>query len=462
MRGQNRTLDTLPVELIQRVAGLLPCSSALNLICVNHKLREVCNDRHVFKHIAQTLHFDSSYSGELHHRISQKSYLDHFTRKWDSDAFFRGKSLLETKEVALAVEKAHGWLTKPTKPNNDPNYDHVTDEDREICRWLPQLIALHHPSALHADPSVIWNFIAVYLAGIYQTRYDDLAFSFLAALLEQLVPLGAENLGQMTCHEEAVVRAMKEFTDVAVRGDFGSGHAIVDTMNHYSYGLSPVIMVRVIARLAPKAKPKTKPKRESMYPVKLPLPSKIPFQSFFKSIPRVLQDRQTTDGPFPHFDAGAMLTSGFMCSGEWVGYHSWNINDYKIDIPMQSIYFEEHRNHDGDTLLRSTSGYDTYGRFELLGTLTQHFKPQYAPSEGHTAGRAMLQMTKSYQAPSTEPYKSVPAQPFQWGGWVTPFGIVGTWGHPRPNLCMGDFWLWKREWCYEPESAFDQLIYTKS
>ncbi|XP_014560887.1 hypothetical protein COCVIDRAFT_88392, partial [Bipolaris victoriae FI3] len=46
-------LLSLPTELLQQIASSLPCSSALNLLRVNHQLRKACNDRLVFQQIAK-------------------------------------------------------------------------------------------------------------------------------------------------------------------------------------------------------------------------------------------------------------------------------------------------------------------------------------------------------------------------------------------------------------------------
>jgi hypothetical protein len=46
------SLLTLPVELVQHIATLLPCSAALNLLRVNRQLHTACNDRLVFHSIA--------------------------------------------------------------------------------------------------------------------------------------------------------------------------------------------------------------------------------------------------------------------------------------------------------------------------------------------------------------------------------------------------------------------------
>ena len=44
-------LDSLPVEIIRRIAAFGPCESALALLKVNRVLYQACNDRLVFKSI---------------------------------------------------------------------------------------------------------------------------------------------------------------------------------------------------------------------------------------------------------------------------------------------------------------------------------------------------------------------------------------------------------------------------
>ncbi|KAF2491205.1 hypothetical protein BU16DRAFT_543447 [Lophium mytilinum] len=422
-----RTLDTLPVELLRQIAGLLPCSSVLNLLRVNFTLHVACNHCLVFRDIAQTLHMSSPGSYKTSHCMAQQPYSELTTRKWECDTFLRGKSLLETKEIALAVEKAHGWFVEPTKPQEDPDVnritaDHIIGEGTKFRRWLPQLIALHHPSALHVRSGAIWNYIVLYFDATYQIGYDDLAFAFIASLLEQLAPLDAEDPGRKLSLEEDIERASHDVTSWNPRRGGLDDFTIVSFLETYSYEISMFSMLAMIARFAPDWK--TKPN--------LPMPSRIPFQSFFESIPPVLQNCQI-NVPFPKFDAEAIMTSDFMCSGEWVGYHNWRIENYQVEVPMQAIYFEKHKQDDGDIVLRSTTGVDTYGSFELLGTLSQHFSPRYPPLGG---GRAVLRMMKRYNAPSTEPYKSFSGGPFEWNGWVTPFGIEGSFGHPQPRIVL--------------------------
>lgn len=46
-------LDTLPVEVVRRIAARVPCNDVLNLMQVNHKLRNACNDWTVFQYLIQ-------------------------------------------------------------------------------------------------------------------------------------------------------------------------------------------------------------------------------------------------------------------------------------------------------------------------------------------------------------------------------------------------------------------------
>jgi len=51
MPSESRKLDTLPVEIIRRIAAHGPCQSALALLKVNRALHHSCNDQLVFKSI---------------------------------------------------------------------------------------------------------------------------------------------------------------------------------------------------------------------------------------------------------------------------------------------------------------------------------------------------------------------------------------------------------------------------
>lgn len=127
----------LPVELLQRIASILNCSSALRLARVSRKLHDACNHRVVFRDIALDL---------LAHEFSDPRAE---TLLWPEgyDVLDRA-SLSDTVSVACAVERAVeravgrelAWTSRK---------DSVASQDvvyPDIDEWLPQLLAWHHPS----------------------------------------------------------------------------------------------------------------------------------------------------------------------------------------------------------------------------------------------------------------------------------------------------------------------------
>lgn len=116
-----------------------------------------------------------------------------------------------------------------------------------------------------------------------------------------------------------------------------------------------------------------------------------------------------------------MTSKQFLEDGKWTGIcsHSLGHDHYPItwDAPMHGVQFTTHikLSEPGRVFLKGC-GVDHVGSFDLDGTLLQ--------------GDGSLQITKQVAN----------QQQWYWRAYMTPFGIVGTWG----KIAWGGWvWLWK-------------------
>jgi hypothetical protein len=114
-----------------------------------------------------------------------------------------------------------------------------------------------------------------------------------------------------------------------------------------------------------------------------------------------------------------MTSASFLQSGEWVGYYNCGLNLERAhwDPPMKGIRFTA--DPEIGPYAWKASGIDRVAPFTLTGSIEPH---------GNVAMR-----------------KDYPGFHWDWTASMTPFGIVGTWGHM--NVPQGQIWLWKKEWC---------------
>lgn len=135
----------LPVELLQRIAGFLNCSSALDLARVSRKLHDACNHRVVFRDIAlySLAHdFNDPQAGIL---LWPEGY-----------DILKSASLSDTVRLACAVQRAvehavrrAGGRCEPVWIAKERSADPRNVDCSDIDKWLPQLLAWHHPSCKH-------------------------------------------------------------------------------------------------------------------------------------------------------------------------------------------------------------------------------------------------------------------------------------------------------------------------
>lgn len=124
-------------------------------------------------------------------------------------------------------------------------------------------------------------------------------------------------------------------------------------------------------------------------------------------------------------------SSSFFTSGSWCGYYTYADAYFPVDPPMTRVCFQRERGPssspgEGKCRIRADNCVDGAGNFSLRGTL------------GWDGSVATLTASKQYRA----------GQIWGWDCRLTPFGVVGHWGVPRPGQfeTHGYVWLWKEEW----------------
>jgi hypothetical protein len=125
-------------------------------------------------------------------------------------------------------------------------------------------------------------------------------------------------------------------------------------------------------------------------------------------------------------------------SGTWMGYYSdERVPHQSLEEPMHSINLIARRSDLSKpgrvrTIIDIASqGHDGVGKFALHGYI--RFDGSVLLTKRHDAGWEWI-------------YK----------GFITPFGIAGSWGDQRLDG-LGYFWLWKKDWC-NPEANYPQCL----
>jgi hypothetical protein len=127
-------LDSLPTELIQRIALFSSCEDVVALVKVNRRLHEACSHHSVFRAI-------------LENGQSQQ-----VQGPWDLTFLTGNTSASDWARFALADARAWSWLKIQKSLFLEFNLDTYNKSQktlealhRELVHWAPQLAALHHP-----------------------------------------------------------------------------------------------------------------------------------------------------------------------------------------------------------------------------------------------------------------------------------------------------------------------------
>ncbi|EUC32770.1 hypothetical protein COCCADRAFT_37371 [Bipolaris zeicola 26-R-13] len=414
-------LLSLPTELLQQIASSLPCSSALNLLRVNHQLRKACNDRLVFQQIAKR---DLNYSS-----LSKWGLYDGLILFEDDDPLLTSASLPETIRLAFAAEKCIKSSTKKSDawvfkvPKNTRRYD--------VLDWVPHMTALGHCAMSSLKPE---SFVIIYDDLLtYKFPENDLIatnFVITCTLLHQL---------RYCISAETQVKKPLDRHFKANPGRSQTSHA--DSITHLrnrvrSYGsfkqdfhldeaaaLLPTFLLELaVYRLFPEQLRR-----------QLPAVSSICFRELMQIPPLFPQDPSSSPS-FAECYVQKMVTPGFL-GGKWTGYYSEQRDSAHVrsfDPPMRDINIvaraPEGAPDVASVIDRETRGVDAHGEFSLQGRVKKN---------------GQVELVKRY---------IVNAWTWSWMGCMTPFGIAGTWGHESAELDEFDsfggyFWIWKEDWC---------------
>lgn len=444
------SLLALPHELLQHIARFLPCSSLLHLIRVNHRLRDACNDPVLFRDIVQnTFHrTPGAVNGLIHlYRQTGRVSLRPEQLAWPEGEHISNTSTFEENvRTALAIEnlihlatlKPAAWLVSTTS---------------NMAAWLPHLLALHHPASWYLEPEMFLlphgqlsqsntSLTSSLLVNRWMSRTADQARNRIASAKLQVVhftnlsfilnytilqrlgsTVKATDVLKPFIHhfapdwqgDDTILLDMRDMADVVIQrmservpkyGSFIRDFDLVQASAALSFLLTAIVF--------------------EYGNQNLPVPANIPFISFM-DIPSVYHNSAEL---FTTCHYKRMITPAFL-SGRWCGYYSdqrpFRNRAVNIDPPMQAIQMVvQEPSEEARTRLRisavidrETRGYDAHGDFRL---------------SGRVRGDGLVSVAKQYLALGDS---------WTWTGRLTPFGIVGVWGH---NSFGGFFWIFKEEW----------------
>lgn len=385
-------LDSLPAEIIKRIASFSPTTSVLALFLVNRRLRAVCNDVMVFRSIIS------------HQNNQDNQYLrDNEEGDWSPPP-----TTTEHARYALADLRAREWVSLPH--NNilcygeiklDPAMNLCCEDDyQKAILWAPKLASLHHPFVNSLN---IFECLDKLLPTRPEVARLGLNFILTKAILAQL---------------STQIRRMETFENLRIikstlAKQLSSPYSLDHNPNVALIALSLFIFSEKNAR---------------SLSIPLPSPFKIPFPADFLPIPF----SEITCQDFTTSHLREMTSKSYLEEGEWVGYYSYNSDlSYHVpfDPPMTGIHLTvvptPHESEaDVQTMQITAQGRDKVGTFRL---------------EGKISSTGEVKCKKIYDLGSWW---------WDWNATMTPFGIVGNWGRNEAwdQDGQGCLWLWKMKW----------------
>ncbi|KAH6665483.1 hypothetical protein B0J14DRAFT_232591 [Halenospora varia] len=432
-------IQSLPLEIVRRIASFVPCDSIFNLLKASRRLHDACNDHLVFK---QIIDFSNSRNGTrwntgiLPHNTSAShcsrfAVADMMAWSWVSDqrTFVENAAIRDRSDSDIwSFDDAVLDLALPFR--DDSKYcpsgevpcgrGHALNSVSQLCKWAPYLSVLQHPFLDHTN-----------LAGLVcqvsesRIRSPDEVWSIghilTCAFLAQTHHYLSDNLVEIhlnLLHGTEVLHSALETHNIRKSCEYNWPPLFVCAILQYSHHCATTGVKGAILPPLPSAMFNAANLYEK-FPLRLgAAPSK--------------ESISHSQGPGLHIST--MLTQEFLEDGEWVGYYSNSMlpESFDLELPMTGVYFQvcdEIRPH----LMPSFSahpfqsltseGSDSVGTFNL---------------EGHISSLdGAFGMEKSYHSGPT----------WEWKGRMTPFGIVGTWGSFGDTY--GYVWLWKRAWSPE-------------
>ncbi|OSS52059.1 hypothetical protein B5807_03950 [Epicoccum nigrum] len=446
------SLLALPHELLQHIARFLPCSSLLRLIRVNHQLRDACNDPILLKYIVQNAFYRTP--GAIDGLVKLYNQPGRVELQPEQLCWPEGEHILNTNtfdeniRIALAIEdlirlatlKPAAWLISTTS---------------NMAAWLPHLLALHHPASLGLEPEMFLlphgqlsqtntSLTSSLLVSRWLSRTADQARDRIASAKLQALHFTnfsfilnytlLQRLGSTINVIDFLAPFVNNFvpdwrpTDPNMPLDFVSD-VVIQRMSErvpkYGSFIRDFDLTQASAALSLVLVAVAFQYGNST----LPAPTKIPFVQFM-DIPSAHHNSAEL---FTTCHYRRMITPEFL-SGMWHGYYtdhrSFQHLTVHVDPAMRAIQMvvqpptEEARTRlrISAVIDRETRGYDAHGDFRLSGRVRED---------------GLVSLAKQYLASGNS---------WTWTGRMTPFGIVGVWGHNSQNSFGGYFWLFKDEW----------------
>ncbi len=436
---------SLPDELLENIAGFLPCSDVLSLSNANRRLRQVCNSRTLYQNVALDSMFNIDGAVEYLRKVyirENRGILALDDIVWpEGNDVLQNASLDTARRYALAVEK---FIFASMTNGEEWTLLHLEGIGHNDCSdWLPHLLALKHPATAAFEPRIFLRvqhelgFISKkiheeeeFAAKLYTSCINPKAEFIIASfalsftilqrtqdtrgiheVLDQFgrdfLPTSYHTQSDSSINKNSVQRLCDVVPDY---GGFNAGFEQMQAM-----AMIPPLAVELIADFA-----------NSDLPVKLPSPAKIPFASFM-DIPSVLNHAVEE---FTTCHVRKMATPEFLNGRRWVGYYSDQRfhRQRRFDPPMRNIKLvtREHISsdepvQDGAVVIEDESGgVDGHGNFVLEGSIMED-------------GCVRMEKRSTQQG-----------WRWYWKGRLTPFGIVAMWG--GRGRFGGYVWIWDEDW----------------
>ncbi|KAF2269722.1 hypothetical protein CC78DRAFT_528896 [Lojkania enalia] len=474
--SQRPRLLSLPVEILQRIAGYTTCSDIFSLFLTHRNLYAACNDRLLFKHIAENMHTHNQ--AKLSSEFIQAS-------KWsDGHVLLHAGNLQDTIKTAYATER----LLKITS-GEDPLLEIRSGEygyHLDFHEWLPHLIALRHPLTYSLSPIPYLNlFLKMGLKnkGRYQgashldssadlpslerfphmgqtsqsqyqnlssfdSSFTNLGFIVLATFLLK-AELGVEVFTPLLLDVETTVHG--DVFEGLVRNvpgniEMGGVHSLDFVQcSAINVAMMGAILTNDFIVQAGNGSP-------------LPLLNRTPLHEWM-NVPPVYTESSVDTFSMCH--VRKMVNPDFL-AGNWEGYYSdhraarrwrWFPSGLKLDAKMCNIRLNAREPGEGDIarLSRDFSRLISPGSdadlpmdeqgdeikvvIDPSGGKDQH---GYFTLSGFVSRQGEVWIVKTY---------SQHGWTWRWRGRVMPFGIVGAWGRFNEGGSFGGyFWIWKTEW----------------
>ena len=447
-------LLSLPDELIQHVAGYLPCSAVLSLSAVNRRLYQACRSRLLFQKVALDSLYNTNRDSSLYVRSTRhgRDVLEPGDFSWpQGNLLVQGMPMEKLAQLALAVEKC---ISVTCEDSEQWTMKRLGNPARFECSdWLPQLLALRHPATLCLDPQVFlemhrWLSGASFanaqpkftymppreqadIVGEARTVAEFINASFILSytIIQRVETMpGLPDL--CSYFRDSVYPMLVESARRRARPGTISMQEFVtklaDRVPNYSMFADDFTLAQAMAILPSIVVELVGEHEHTGLPVQLPAPSKIPFLSLM-NLPPVMCNAIEA---FSTCHVLKMATPDLFNGRRWTGLYldQRHVQRRRFDPPMTDIRIIARRPSEGTEAWQSaviidekSSGRDLHGDFTLSGDI----RPD-----------GLVRMVKQY---TSAPWS------WNWCAQLTPFGIVGTWS--GEGEFGGYIWLWDQDWC---------------